>query len=584
MDFQGHLDDAVTNMDKYGFTADLYIPDGDIEVEEEEAYEDPFPAQRLAALQCFLQLFAATNNRAWVHLAAEMQAGKTGVITTIIRLVLANAKRIKIRDHRIFVLTGMSDNAWKQQTRKRMPRSIRENVKHLRGLKDVATELHKFSASKSLSNVLIFLDESHIAAKEGNQPNLFIFEPLKRLCPMEEWAERNIRVVTISATDPAKVMAIGAETKMPCSVVRLQTDANYQSVASLKAANRIRFIEDTGELHMCEGSDVKCNCLGSKHSMPALDEIEYAIAEDFDNEPLYHILRPRVGQQDLVVSLLKKRMPDTNIILWDAETHSKKKDEDKSSASLDDINNILDIEPEVTTFIVLKNMLYAAKTMHDQHVGILYDRISGKDDTTLQSLLGRACGYGRSKRTIVYTSSQTITNYEKCWKELCSNANAPTLRNIPATFLDKKMEGVKASAIVKGKTAKLSVVQGMATPYGMGLGVDPNAGSASGRKTANEDDFEMVWKEFNTFEEAKKHAPRTKEKKVLNGFYQSSTTSGAVTLSYAEVLKMKSGKKTANLPSGMKVGGTCTRMYIGYKDLTDPTSVVFAVRTIKKIR
>ena len=37
-------------------------------------------------------------------------------------------------------------------------------------------------------------------------------------------------------------------------------------------------------------------------------------------------------------------------------------------------------------------MFYAAKRLHDEHAGIFFDRVGAKDDTNLQSLLGRACG------------------------------------------------------------------------------------------------------------------------------------------------------------------------------------------------
>jgi hypothetical protein len=50
----------------------------------------------------------------WVHLAAEMQAGKTGVINALFRLILSNCHRIGITPNRIFTLTGMSDEDWQE--------------------------------------------------------------------------------------------------------------------------------------------------------------------------------------------------------------------------------------------------------------------------------------------------------------------------------------------------------------------------------------------------------------------------------------------------------------------------------------
>ena len=587
MDFNGHLADAMTNMDKYGFNTELHTPLWGVDENEKEAFDEPFPPQLLAAYQSFLYFFAAYYNRAWVHLAAEMQAGKTGVITSLIRLVLSNASKLRISPQRIFVLTGMSDNAWKKQTCSRMPHAIRANIHHLSGLDKVAKRLYQLAAANELSNILIFLDESHIAAQEDNLPYRMVFGPLKSLCPIEKWAERNIRVMTISATDPAKVMAIGSESIIPCSVVRLQTTHMYQSIASLKNEGRVRNIEDFGELHECSDVDKSCKCGGSVHKIPAIEEMKRVIDEEYSNTPLYHIVRPRLGKQDKVAAILQNAFPDANVILWDASSKPKSKGSDGESSSddLDDINLKLEEHPDQPTFIVLKNMLYAAKTLHDEHVGILYDRISGKDDTTLQSLLGRACGYGKSENTIVYTSRQTVSNYEKCWKDLCSDPKTPLLVNIPAPIIDKRMNGVKASAAVRGVSANLSVEAGMGSPYGGGLGVNPFAGSASGRKVANEDDFESSWFEFSNLEDANASLDRRVNREMQNGFYLDSTTKNKKVLSYAEVLSLKGGKKTAGMDWGkIVVGKTSSRLYVCYKDLTDPRSVVCLVHKLKKIK
>jgi hypothetical protein len=589
MDFNGHLADAETNMDKCGFKTELYTPLWEVDEKEMEAFETPFRPQLLATYQSFLYFFGAHMNRAWVHLAAEMQAGKTGVINGVIRLVLANAKKVGIRPQRIFVITGMNDNAWKIQTKKRMIQDIRENIHHLSGLQRVARKLYEIASASELSNILIFLDESHIAAQEDNLPYKLIFNTLKSLCPIEKWAERNIRVMTISATDPAKVMAIGSESIIPCSVVRLQTTDQYQSIASLKRENRLRYIEDFGELHECSEANVSCKCGGSRHSIPAIEEIKRVIKEEYSNTPLYHILRPRVGKQEKVQEILQKAFPEANVILWDADSNSrsksKSKDDESSCSELEDINVLLEKDPDQPTFIVLKNMLYASKTLLDEHVGILYDRISGKDDTTLQSLLGRACGYERSENTIIFTSKQTVSNYEKCWKDLCSHPETSLLVNIPAPIIDKRMSGVKASAAIRGVSANLSVEAGMGSPYGGGLGVNPFAGSASGRKVANEDDFESSWSEFSSLEDANASLDRRVNREMQNAFYLDSTTKNKKVLSYAEVLSLKGGKKTAGMDwAKIAVGKTSSRLYVCYKDLGNPASLICLVHKLKKIR
>jgi hypothetical protein len=596
MDFSGHLADADLQLTRAGFTSSLWIPEFGWENEAEELAMTPEQPQLLAAIQLFNQLFICALMRAWVHLAAEMQAGKTGVITTFIRLLLANAAKLRVKPNRIFILTGMNDDAWKKQTRQRMPFQIREGVQHSKGLGRVAAALHKLlekDGTDTLSNVLVVLDESHIAASERNQPYKQIWATLQRLCPMDKWQERNIRIITISATDPAKVMAISTETPLPTAVVRLQTTERYQSVQKLVESGRIRYLDDFGDLHMCSKefrTGVACGCKGHRHLPIAISEIMRSVIEDYEGEPLYHVLRPRMGKQMDVVPLLREAFPDAEVICWDASANSARAaagaggDDTTSTADLDDINEILSEPPATTTFIVLKNMFYAAKTLDDTHVGILYDRVGGKDDTNLQSLMGRACGYEKSGRTIVYSSKQTVRNYLECWRELCSNPSAPLLVNIPASHLDRKMTGVRATTETRGRVAKLSVAASVMTPLGKPSGdVAAAGGGSSPRAKANEENFDSEWREFKTLAEAKGFGPHIRTPRLENGFYQTSTTKGAKTLRYDEVMAMKGGKKTANLPwKSLEIGASVHRLYVGYKNISDPASSVFVVRRLTR--
>lgn len=526
---------------------------------EEEAYAEPHPPQRYAALQCFDALYC--RKAVWVHLAAEMQAGKTGVITAVLRLVLANTL---CPPENLFVVTGLSDNAWREQTRARLPPFLRENCQHLHGLEAIGKRL---VAMPDPRNLLFFLDESHIAARKQNGPNRYLFGLLQGLCPIEEWASRNIRFVTISATDPAKVMAMEGD----CTVVRLRTTASYQSVATLKAASRLRYLEECGggfgNLDSCgvggPPRKEECLCRGKEHPIRALDEIERAIREDFRGEPLYHLLRPRIGTTEIVQTLLHERFPEADILLWDATTHPSA-----------DINTLLAEVPTKTTFVLLKNMLYAAKTLDDTHVGILYDRVGGKDVSVLQSLLGRACGYGKSDRTLVYTSLRTVTNYEQCWKVLCAQVGASRHIALPANILNKRMNGVKAAATEsRGAAASdLSIEPVMATPI-----VDADVDAV----IETPDGIRGIWMEFPSWEAAKKWAPAAKEfPRNAAGFC---LRNGRV-MRYARLQKMEMGPLTRGVAwKGMKVGGVRRILYAAYRDLTDPTSVVYAVRMLKRV-
>ena len=379
------ISDAEMQLSGVGFKTALWMPEFGWASSEAEAREAPHAPQLLAALQTFLYMFVAETQRAWVHLAAEMQAGKTGVVNALLRLVFANSlglgAKLRFTPDRVFVITGMNDTAWVKQTKERLPLGVRSGVAHNGGLAKIVCALRGLAVSGILENVLIVVDESHIASSANNRPNSLIYTEVARLCPRELWDERGIRFLTISATDPAKAVAM-EDARMPFAarVVVLKTNEDYQSVASLAATERLRYVENFGDLH----------------KMSAIDELKRAVAKF--PEPLYHIVRCRYGKQEVVETTLRLAFPAATVMKWDSISRPSGGGggggggEDSSSAKLEDINEVLREAPAQHTFILLKNMFYASKTMDDTHVGVLWDRVSGKDDTNLQSLLGRACG------------------------------------------------------------------------------------------------------------------------------------------------------------------------------------------------
>jgi hypothetical protein len=460
---------AMTSRDFVAGQENLWVPehgwdlgDPNSPTDETVAAVNPFRPQYLAAMQIFLHFFGPAQ-RVWVHLAADMQAGKTGVLSALIRLMLNghNYRKVAISRRTIFVCTGMSDNDWRKQTRKRLPNDLRANVYHNKGLTKLAAELRRKAAAAGLRNVLVAIDESHLAMSTANRPAQLIFDTLRDLCPVEQWAERNIRLLTISATDPASVLAAGAMREV-AEVVPLRTDDGYQSIAMMRDEGRIK---ETFDLDRRESVKRLTDFIAAQYGQAA---------------SLYHILRPRPSKAELVESELRSLVPGCNIIRWDAKSNAAanaaaaaaagaKRSDTSSTASDDDkedINTTLEKEPEAPTFIIIKNMFYAAKTLEDRYVGVLHDRTASKDDTNLQSLLGRACGYGKSKRTIVFTTMSTVENYLRVWSQLTSRSGARVVGM--ARDLDRKMPGVGAATVegsVGGRKTDLHITGARALPF-----------------------------------------------------------------------------------------------------------------------
>uniref|UniRef100_A0A6C0K4H1 Helicase ATP-binding domain-containing protein n=1 Tax=viral metagenome TaxID=1070528 RepID=A0A6C0K4H1_9ZZZZ len=559
------ISDAELQVTSAGFKSTLWIPEFGWRPDEAEAAEKPHNPQYLAALQAFLYFFVAGTQRAWVHLAAEMQAGKTGVLNALLRLVFSNCATLKITPDRVFVITGMNDNAWVKQTKERLPFGVRSGVAHNGGLGKIVRALDALHAASPLANILIVVDESHLASSTSNRPNSLIYSSVAKLCPPEHWHARGIRFMTISATDPAKAVAIDTS-KLPISarIVQLKTTKAYQSVETLSAAGRLRKLEDYGDLHKPEG----------------IAELQRAVSQFA--EPRIHILRARYGKQQAVAAALCTAFPEAIVRPWDSTTRAESGGDDTSSGRVDeDINDLLKEKPTQHIFVILKNMFYASKTMYDRYVGVMWDRVGGKDDTNLQSLLGRACGYKKSSTTVIYTSSQTVTNYLTFWREVISGSAAPA--GLDAARLDNKMPGQRVKAAAGGGAPTLRVAQTYAMPGGGGGGGDGGVVEPPARVKKNEDDYLAETHEFASFAEAKVWARRIHEPKQINGFYQTSTTGAAKTLRYDEVLAFCSGKKTAGLPK-IDVGKSVNRLSVGYKDLSKADSAVFIIRRITRLK
>jgi hypothetical protein len=577
--FSGRIADLQMSLDRIELRGDLWTPESGVCSDEEEAFLPPHEPQLLAALEVFVRLFGMVKN-VWVHLAAEMQAGKTGVIATVARLVLANARRLGFAPDRIFVTTGMSDDAWQKQTSPRLARVLRDNVHHGGTLVQVAAKLIKLARGGTLKNVLVFVDESHYATGSSNQPAKYLYDAVASLCPRELWGENNIRFVTISATDPAKVLAQKAS-DTPCNIVRLHTTPAYQSVEKLQTLGRIRFLEQIPEN-------------GVLHSKTGLTAMASAVRElETIHGPLVHILRPNHGKGSLVAAELIKLFPKAVIHNWDVASNKEKRrsardDSSSGVGSATDINiALLNDKPDMTTFVLLKGMFRAAKTLNDQHVGVLYDRVGSGDATNLQSLLGRACGYGKSSRTIVFTSRSTVDNYLRLWRELCASKDFPVEGDDDILSKAKnRMPGVTTTST--GETTKLVATKSHATPLGSGLGIATEEEDAASAKTRyNDDDYEVVWsQEFRTVEELK--ASKLTSGKMPtpgdDGFYKNAN-GGNGPMSRAQLMAIKSGKKTTNMRLPLEnVGDITKRTYPFYENTNDPTTLRFVVRTLKRIR
>ena len=553
-----------------GFTVgmpELWVPEfGWDPVKDEHAMEDPYLPQYLAAVQIMIYFFGPLM-KSWCHIAAEMQAGKTGVICTLIRLMLisANYRLIKIKPDSIFVLTGMSDNAWKKQTMERIPHeSIRFNVYHNGGLTRLREALMlKASREGGLKNLLMILDESHIAARYNNRPAKEIFDTLASLCPIEKWAENNIRFITISATDPAATVGVGSANEY-AKIVRVLTSDDYQSVESLNNTDRLH-----QTFNLTDDSSVE-------------KLLSFITTTYGENAKLYHILRPKARNGIIVEESIRKLWPTASVIRWDCSNSSSRSSvtHGSSTTSAQDINEILGLEPEVPTFIILKNMFYASKTLEDDNVGVLHDRPTGKADTNLQSLLGRGCGYKKSKTTHIFTEMQIVNEYISFWRDLPADEKIA----VPAEIRKMMPHVVEVEGSLQIDQRRSLPISGSAT------GIASQASAIPKKTKTNPDDFVSIWSDwFRTEDEVmewwRSHGGRARKlKSDADGFLVCSATGSPERLRMGVIEGFRGGKNTANMPSCNKMvsGQHQFRRYVAYENINNKKTARFCVHMITR--
>jgi hypothetical protein len=261
------LDNARSQIQEAGFESVLWIPETGFTMQTHpDVEEEPKDTQKLAAYQCFLALdfvkkvdsgsasgaYAAVSpdsadgkspssnddERIWVHLQAEMQAGKTGVVWALIRLIMQNfSKKYELSEKgkkpegwpsfnadNIMFITSCRNCVWKHQMSGDFSYCIDSSPK----LEALMVHLKNLATANGgiLKNVLIVIDESHIADCEANRPNE-VLKALSELTQNQMFA-RNVRVLTISATDPAAL-----EDSRLRKSVRLLTADTCQSVKTL---------------------------------------------------------------------------------------------------------------------------------------------------------------------------------------------------------------------------------------------------------------------------------------------------------------------------------------------------------------
>lgn len=327
------------------------------------------------------------------------QSGKTGVITSTIGKALECDSPVPVEN--IFIITGLSDVQWVEQTKCRVPKELHGNIFHRNQLRTDFSE--KVRGKK---NVLILIDEVQIACKKDQT----LAATLKEcgLLEMQYLLTNDIKIVEFSAT-PNGTIYDSEKWGNHSGKIIVKPGEGYTSCFNLLKDERVK---------QCESLVPKAHFVEVEHSY---NEIKRAI--EIFSSPKWHIIRIPTGENAVRCGRHFSKFFKFKDGTYDMKEFNQQKgpmlycQKKKKDVLTNDINDWLKDAPEKHTFIFIKEKARCAKTFIKKHIGIWYERCAETmmDDVVTQGLLGRATGYDDNGESVIFTNIDSVKKYEKLW-------------------------------------------------------------------------------------------------------------------------------------------------------------------------
>lgn len=389
----------------------------------------------------------------FIGVVGETQSGKTGTKIAVIKYYM---KRNIIPIENIYIITGLSDIMWCEQTKERVPDSIMGRVFHRNDLLSP-----KFlDEIKNKKNVLILMDEVHLAAKENQSIHKCFNEA--GLFDKENLFKNDIKIIQFTATpdgiyddlndwdNGTKIIISKPSNKYTSSkdlfnqhrvfqyrpldidyggaLYKILCDKNNSETKKKRMLRRIERIQNyinqmkldhrTELVEQQMKSILKTNKIPDNFIQPLIqiaitqlnilkniNDIRIKMIGMSRYGKLYHIIRTRNGESNLQDNF-RKIFNENDYVF---ETY------DQTNKEIIDLNVLLEKQPQKHTFIFIKEKLRCAKTLCKRYLGIFYERYtkSPNDSTIIQSGIGRLTGYDDNGFSVCYTNVESIHKYYK---------------------------------------------------------------------------------------------------------------------------------------------------------------------------
>lgn len=386
----------------------MYI---DEQIESNKIYNN-----QIETAKNIVNLFKEDINLIGNIVIAPTQSGKTGVMMSFINEYI---KEFQLNIENVYIITGLSSNEWKKQTTERC-QGVK--VHHRCNLENFFNEI------KNLTNLMIIIDELHVAKNEDQT----VCKELKKIYKdNDDLIDKNIKFVEFTAT--------------PSSVLNDIRDRGWNEIY-MEPGNRYNRLSDFKIINSTSlRMDRKLNTL-LPNSIKALDKLNEMINEEFENDPKYCFIRTVGGcTQNLIVEHIKK-YENIDCYMYNTSSDDIKKD----------INEIIKDKPSRHTYIIVSGKLRCAKTLDTKtHIGAVYDHTNNVD-ACIQGLAGRMTGYDNDVNCIIFTNIRCVKKYTNSLDNKFKHVNISTKTTRFSTKVwcmedgrEKKMERTELEPIVK---------------------------------------------------------------------------------------------------------------------------------------
>lgn len=340
-----------------------------------------YPAQQRVA-DAIVRVFTE-QDALIMTMVAPMQWGKTGVMAAV-GFGVVNHPTKPLGANSVYIITGMADNDWRDQTQDRFPSKWAANVLHRAELGGKAEGL------VDIENALFIIDECHYGAQTAGLVDQFFGKI--GLKSIDAFKTRNIRIFQTSAT-PDNVLLEAEMWNQPDQpryheVICPSYPESYMSLRKIDREGRMLWASTLYN----EGSD------------------ELARVVNSFAEPKWHILRlPSGPKSKAKQTAIRSKLAELAAAHgWDDAINHH------GVTRIGD--NLLSEPPKKHTFILIKGLLRAAKTLDDTNIGVVYEPHgeSKSDSSEAQGLPGRLCGHGKhsgSGAPILFCNTGSMHNY-----------------------------------------------------------------------------------------------------------------------------------------------------------------------------